>query len=139
MTQINTIGKVIGNGLVKAVASASRAQTVAPVISLGQVTGKTGLSAYQLAVLDGFVGTEIEWQASIKGAKGDVGASPSAMTATFSNPSQSWQVLHNLNRRVSVQVLDDFGNVVLAEVQHTSLNEFYVRFGSPQSGSAIYI
>lgn len=37
------------------------------------VAGRPGLSAYQLAVLNGFVGTEEEWLASLKGDKGDKG------------------------------------------------------------------
>ncbi|MFP6536870.1 collagen-like protein [Latilactobacillus sp. VITA-14] len=42
--------------------------------------GDTGLSAYQIAVQDGFKGTEAQWLASLKGAtgatgpKGDTGA-----------------------------------------------------------------
>lgn len=35
--------------------------------------GATGLSAYQLAVSQGFAGTLTEWLASLKGAKGDQG------------------------------------------------------------------
>lgn len=36
-------------------------------------TGKDGKSAYQVAVDDGFEGTEEEWLASLKGPKGDDG------------------------------------------------------------------
>ena len=36
-------------------------------------TGATGLSAYDVAVAVGFTGTEEEWLASLKGAKGDPG------------------------------------------------------------------
>jgi hypothetical protein len=35
--------------------------------------GDPGLSAYQVAVKNGFVGTEAQWLASLKGPKGDVG------------------------------------------------------------------
>ena len=37
------------------------------------VNGKDGLSAYQVAVQNGFVGTQSQWIASLKGAKGDDG------------------------------------------------------------------
>lgn len=40
-------------------------------INLGRVVG---YSAYEIAVQEGFVGTEAEWLASLKGAKGDTGA-----------------------------------------------------------------
>lgn len=36
--------------------------------------GKDGLSAYEIAVNNGFTGTESEWLASLKGEKGDAGA-----------------------------------------------------------------
>ena len=36
-------------------------------------TGANGLSAYQVAVANGFAGTQAEWLASLKGAKGDQG------------------------------------------------------------------
>lgn len=36
--------------------------------------GPAGKSAYQVAVDEGFVGTEVEWLASLKGAQGDPGA-----------------------------------------------------------------
>lgn len=36
-------------------------------------TGATGESAYEAAVVNGFVGTEAEWLASLKGQKGDKG------------------------------------------------------------------
>lgn len=36
-------------------------------------TGADGLSAYEVAVANGFVGTESEWLASLKGPKGDPG------------------------------------------------------------------
>ena len=37
--------------------------------------GENGLSAYEIAVANGFKGTEEEWIESLKGAKGDTGAS----------------------------------------------------------------
>lgn len=37
-------------------------------------TGSTGASAYQIAVTNGFVGTQAEWLASLKGADGSDGA-----------------------------------------------------------------
>lgn len=42
--------------------------------------GAAGASAYQLAVTGGFVGTEAQWIASLKGVKGDTGAQGPAGT-----------------------------------------------------------
>ena len=36
--------------------------------------GSDGLSVYQIAVLNGYIGTEVQWLESLKGAKGDPGA-----------------------------------------------------------------
>lgn len=37
------------------------------------IKGEDGASAYQVAVNNGFTGTETEWLASLKGEKGDIG------------------------------------------------------------------
>lgn len=37
------------------------------------IYGTRGYSAYEIAVRDGFIGTEEEWLASLKGEKGDIG------------------------------------------------------------------
>lgn len=42
-----------------------------------------GLSAYDIAVKNGFVGTEVEWLASLKGEKGDQGLSGNINYPTF--------------------------------------------------------
>lgn len=46
---------------------------VASIVGPKGDTGDIGLSAYQVAVSDGFVGTEQEWLASLHGQKGDKG------------------------------------------------------------------
>jgi hypothetical protein len=48
-------------------------QEITPPIVLESYEGKSGDSAYVEAVKNGFIGTEIEWLASLKGDKGDVG------------------------------------------------------------------
>jgi len=40
----------------------------------GNVRTRNGLSAYQIAVLNGFIGTEVQWLASLVGAAGADGA-----------------------------------------------------------------
>jgi len=67
-------------------------------LEVGVVTGppgEDGLSAYEIAVKDGFVGTEEEWLASLVGpvgAKGDTGAvgpaGPTAVSANAGNTSR---------------------------------------------------
>lgn len=41
---------------------------------VSSIKGEDGASAYQVAVNNGFTGTETEWLASLKGPKGDTGA-----------------------------------------------------------------
>lgn len=43
------------------------------VISANSITGADGKSAYEIAVENGYTGTEQEWLESLKGAKGDTG------------------------------------------------------------------
>lgn len=56
------------------------------------VKGDTGLSAYQLAINNGYTGTEAEWLASLKGADGDPGKDSSSIIVDTSNDNRppSW-------------------------------------------------
>lgn len=44
---------------------------VVPVNTSSEGSGSNGLSAYEIAVKNGFVGTELQWLMSLKGEKGD--------------------------------------------------------------------
>lgn len=46
---------------------------VVPVNTSSEGSGSSGLSAYEIAVKNGFVGTELQWLMSLKGEKGDTG------------------------------------------------------------------
>ena len=48
--------------------------------SLAAVLGKNGASAYELAVKNGYTGTETEWLASLKGDKVDKGDSEATVS-----------------------------------------------------------
>jgi len=48
--------------------------------------GPAGLSAYQIAVADGFVGSEAAWLLSLKGPKGDAGQDGAGSPATAASP-----------------------------------------------------
>lgn len=45
-----------------------------PLITLKSIAGLPGLSAYEIAVANGFVGTQQEWLNSLKGVPGDIGS-----------------------------------------------------------------
>lgn len=48
-----------------------------------------GYSAYEIAVIHGFEGTEEEWLASLKGAKGDAGYTPIKGTDYFTEADKT--------------------------------------------------
>lgn len=52
----------------------SKNHTKNSLIGNGAIRGNPGLSAYEIALKNGFVGTEREWLATIKGEKGDTGS-----------------------------------------------------------------
>lgn len=57
-------------------------------INVGNIKGEkgeAGLSAYQIALVDGFIGTEAEWLASLKGERGEKGNNGSDASVTKTN------------------------------------------------------
>lgn len=57
---------------VKVVENIESIKVVTSEVGLPGETGDTGLSAYQIAVNNGFVGTEIEWLASLPASTIDI-------------------------------------------------------------------
>lgn len=66
------------------------------------------------------------------------GGSVNPATQNFTNQTQV-QVLHNRGYRPTVTITDLNGDEVTTDVDHTSANEFYVRFAAPSSGTINYI
>ncbi len=117
-----------------------------------------GLSAYQIAVLYGFSGTEAEWIASLEGMTGPPGSTgppgppgPPGAPGADGPPGISgdsyythvqilaqstWTINHNLNKNPSVTVIDSGGNVVFGDVIYTTLNSLQLVFTSAFSGNA---
>lgn len=55
-----------------------------------------------------------------------------------SSASSTWTINHNLNKKPAVSVVDSLENVVLCEVEYTSLNQVVLTFDSPYSGKAYF-
>lgn len=93
--------------------------------------GPPGLSAYQIAVLNGFVGTEGQWLASLSGA-------PPRYTHTQSTPATTWTVNHNFGFIPQI-VAFSAGSVVmpLVAVANPTLNQSIIAFNTPTSGFAV--
>lgn len=55
------------------------------------------------------------------------------------DPLSTWTIDHNYGRRVSVDIIDDSGRVVFADVEHPTLNRTVITFPSPTTGSAFIL
>ena len=74
--------------------------------------GADGASAYEIAVANGFVGTEAAWLTSLKGEKGDKGDTGAPGTSGTSHTHSPAAALPNLTGNPSSQVLRDRVNAL---------------------------
>ena len=59
-------------------------------------------------------------------------------THTQSSASATWTITHNLDKQPAVSVVDSTDNVIICEVEYTSLNQVELRFSTPYSGKAYF-
>ena len=64
---------------------------------------------------------------------------PNAAVETSVTATTSQVVSHNLGYRPIVQVVDNSGFVLDAQIQHINTNQFQVAFNAAQSGTIIYL
>lgn len=95
-----------------------------------------GFSAYEVAVINGFSGTEEEWLASLKGAHGDDGRgikkveiTASAYTITYTdNTTETMPVYHNISRISEITLLsarwEGEGNLYSQVVDVAGITEY---------------
>jgi hypothetical protein len=105
------------------------------VIQDGQ-PGANGASAYQIALANGFVGTEQQWLASLVGPQGTPG-NDGHFEFTSSEPESLWIISHNLGFRPNVTSFDDEGNVVVGAIVHINNNVLSIDFSIPVAGFAL--
>lgn len=121
------------------------------------VQGEAGLSAYEVAVRDGFVGTEDEWLASLVGPTGPQG--PSGATGPQGAQGQPglpgtqgdlggvfqyeqvqsstvWQVDHNLGYYPNVTTVDSAGTRIEGDVSYPDITTVTVTFSVAIGGRA---
>ena len=67
------------------------------------------------------------------GSGGTAAAAPASFEQAFAS-ALSWIVNHNLGREPFVSVLNTGGSELIAEVQHTSINQSIVYFSAAQAG-----
>ncbi|HEY9817645.1 MAG TPA: hypothetical protein V6D20_17840 [Candidatus Obscuribacterales bacterium] len=127
-------------------------------------TGADGASAYEIAVAEGFEGTEEAWLISLTGPTGPPGSpgtsayqvavnngfvgTEAAWLASLEAPdayyvhiqsvaSSMWTINHNLGGRRNVEVLNEGEITSLARVEHVNENQVIVSFSRARSGRAI--
>lgn len=110
--------------------------TEAAVAGAGGIKGEDGKSAYEIAVENGFVGTESEWLESLVGAKGDPGTA-----------GKNYQVDTIESTETTVELQPNkfykFGevtelNLSFAEItDNTQLNEFMFEFISGETATTL--
>ena len=87
----------------------------------------------EIAVDLGYVGTEAEWIASLKGKDGS-GAGFDFDQAT---PSDTWTITHSLNNQYpNVTCVDNDGNIIVGDINYYSANVTIIRFCVPVAGHA---
>jgi len=100
-----------------------------------------GASAYEVAVAEGYTGTEAEWLASLKGERGDKGDKGDKGDDGFYTHNQiaassAWVINHLLGKYPSVTIEDSAGNVVVGDVRYESIDRVVVNFSCAFSGTA---
>tara|TARA_R110000796_G_scaffold112752_1_gene224396 strand:- start:644 stop:1342 length:699 start_codon:yes stop_codon:yes gene_type:complete len=55
-----------------------------------------------------------------------------------SSAAPVWTITHNLKKQPAVSVVDSTDNVIICEVEYTSLNQVELRFSTPYSGKAYF-
>lgn len=98
------------------------------VEALNLQDGQPGASAYEIAVANGFVGTEAQWLLSLR---------EQAYEHVQSSPVDEWIVNHNLARNPVIEIMDVAGREIEADVLHVSPNQTRIYFNQPKSGKAI--
>ena len=108
---------------------------VYPILKLNNVnngSGQNGLSAYEIAVQNGFVGTQSQWLESLK-ATGVV----TTYVHTQNIAAAVWTIPHNLSQQfVSAHVIDFAGNILLPEIEYISANIINLTFIDAVQGTA---
>jgi hypothetical protein len=66
------------------------------------------------------------------------GSGDKKYTHVQSSAAATWTITHNLDKQPAVSVVDSTDNVIICEVEYTSLNQVELRFSTPYSGKAYF-
>lgn len=90
--------------------------------------GPEGDSAYEVAVENGFVGTEAEWIVLL--------TRPMSYIHVQGAPSAVWVIEHNLGYYPAVTIIDSADSVVIGAIEYDSINQVTAVFSGAFSGQA---
>jgi hypothetical protein len=108
-------------------------------------TGPMGENAYQLALDEGFVGTEAQWLATLvgpigpqgpQGVPGAVVLSGSAYVHEQYAPDTTWAITHNLGFYPNVTTVDSANTRIEGDLNYIDSLALEVRFSVPIGGRA---
>lgn len=105
-----------------------------------EVSGPAGLTAYELAVEQGFSGTLAEWLETLVGPEGPEG--PMGTDLYYRHvqaaPSASAIITHSLGKFPSISIKDSSGQAVEGDYTHIDVNTVQVEFSSAFSWEALF-
>lgn len=113
----------------------------APIVEITSegTPGSNGRSAYQIAVDNGFIGTEQEWLDSLEGPPGEPGPAGSDFYQeySFASPSTTWTCVHGQNTLgMNVETIDANGDPIEGLVRYLDLDTIEVDWYYPTTGTA---
>lgn len=88
--------------------------------------GTDGESAYQIAVDNGYVGTEAQWVASLQGPAGPGGNEPYVWIQ--SPAASTWVIVHNKGFHLNWRTVDSTGREVKGDIVDVSTVETHISF-----------
>jgi hypothetical protein len=119
----------------------ARTSSLTNTVQTGQVlAGPPGLSAYEIWLAEGNVGTEQDYLASLKGDPGAPGIPGASVGGSYhhvqGSVSDTWVIPHGLGFNPSVTVHDSAGAECVGDVTYDSFNQLTIRFSAAFSGVA---
>lgn len=102
--------------------------------SLSNMQNIPGKNAYELAIDNGFIGTEAEWLKSLAYS----GADSAGYQHNQTTPSETWIINHNFGRNAGpVALYTTGGAAIIGDVVNININQTIASFDFPIAGYAI--
>jgi hypothetical protein len=100
---------------------------------LNGTNGTNGKSAYEIALQNGYLGTEQQWIASLSANV------KTNYTHTQQTPSYTWAIQHNLGYIPNIQTFDSAGSEVEGIITHVNINNSIINFDNAIFSGVAYL